>query len=95
MSSLVSGPVHFAQIPDELWNPPPWINETKATERMEQMEAEGIAKSGRLGCGFRLLPSPMSEIVLTSDVRLGITICADSSLGFDLPTSHSYLDCLD
>jgi len=81
MSSLVSGPVHFAQIPDELWNPPPWINETKATERMEQMEAEGIAKSGRLGCDFRLLPNPMS------DARLGITICADSSLEFDLPTS--------
>ncbi|SRR5216683_5165977 len=65
MSSLVSGPVHFALIPDELWNPPAWINETKVTERMEQMEAEGIAKSGRLGCGFRLLPDPISEIVLT------------------------------
>jgi len=49
MSSLVSGPVYFSQIPDELWNPPPWINETKAAERMIQMENDGIAKSGRLG----------------------------------------------
>ena len=49
MSSLVSGPVHFAGIPDELWNPPPWINETKMAERMIQMEIDGIAKSGRLG----------------------------------------------
>jgi len=49
MSSLVSGPVYFSLIPDELWNPPPWINETKAAERMIQMENDGIAKSGRLG----------------------------------------------
>ena len=48
MSSLVSGPVYFSQIPDELWNPP-WINETKAAERKIQMENNGIAKSGRLG----------------------------------------------
>ena len=66
MSSLVSGPVHFAQIPDELWNPPPWINETKAAERMEQMENDGIAKSGMKSCGSLYSPNPMSEIVQVS-----------------------------
>jgi len=55
MSSIVSGPVHFALIPDELWNPPAWINETEAAERMVQMENDGIAKSGMKSCGF-LLP---------------------------------------
>ena len=54
MSSIVSGPVHFAKIPDELWNHPPSVNWTMALERMEQMENDGIAKSGRIGSGFRL-----------------------------------------
>ena len=80
MSSIVSGPVHFAQIPDELWNHPPYINWTKATERMEQMENDGIAKSGRIGSGFR--PSSL-ELVLTMSIYLGITTCADSTLGSD------------
>jgi len=49
VSSLVSGPVQFSQIHDELWNPPPWINETKAAGRMIQTENDGTAKSGKLG----------------------------------------------
>lgn len=88
MSSIVSGPVHFAQIPDELWNHPPWLNWTMALERMEQMENDGIAKSGRIGSGFR--PSFL-KLVLTMSIRLGITTCADSTLGSD-PISFSHTD---
>ena len=39
----------FLQIPDELWNPPPWVNETKAIVLMIQMENDGIMKSCMLG----------------------------------------------
>ena len=84
MLSIVSGPVHFAEIPDELWNHPPWVNWTMALERMEKMESDGIAKSGRIGSAFR--PSSLKP-VLTMSMHPGITICADSTLGCGLPTS--------
>jgi hypothetical protein len=43
--------VHFARIPVELWNPPPWANETGAVEHME-LEAEGTAKVAGYGVVF-------------------------------------------
>jgi len=58
MSSLVSGPLHFARIPVKLWNPPPWANETRAAEQMEQMEAEGIAKVAGYGAVFVFYITP-------------------------------------
>jgi hypothetical protein len=90
MSSIVSGPVHFAEIPDELWNHPPSVNWTMALERMEQMENDGIAKSGRIGSGFSSLI--FLKLVLTMSFHLGITICVDSTLGCDLPASCSRAD---
>jgi hypothetical protein len=62
---------------------------------MQQMEAKGIAKVAGYGALFVFYPMYSLDVWCPPDVCLGITICADSTLGFDLPTSHSYLDCLD
>ena len=53
VSILISGPVHFGQIPEEHWYPPSWINETRATEERNKMEEEGVIYGGSLSCGFR------------------------------------------
>jgi hypothetical protein len=46
VSIIVSGPVHFEQIPKEHWYPPSWINETKAKEERDKMEEEGVIYGG-------------------------------------------------
>ena len=58
VSNLVSGPVHFGDIPEEHWHQPPWINETKATEEREKMIMQGIPYSESISCVFPLLLAP-------------------------------------
>ena len=58
MSILISGPVHFGQIPEEHWYPPSWINETKAKEERDKMEEEGVIYGGSLSCVFSSCPAP-------------------------------------
>jgi len=48
VSFLVSGPVHFGQIPADHWYQPEWVNETKATEERQKMEEENIIYGGSL-----------------------------------------------
>jgi alpha 1,2-mannosyltransferase len=48
VSNVVSGPVHFGQIPEEHWYQPSWINETRATEERDKMEEEGVIYGGSL-----------------------------------------------
>jgi alpha 1,2-mannosyltransferase len=54
VSNVVSGPVHFGQIPEEHWYQPSWINETRATEERDKMEEEGVIYGGSLSCDFPL-----------------------------------------
>ena len=60
LSILVSGPVHFGQIPEEHWFQPSWINETRATEERNKMEEEGIIYGGSLSCGS-ILSCPIND----------------------------------
>jgi len=48
VSVLASGPVYFGQIPDDHWNPPPWINDTKMQEQMKKMD--DIPRAGSIPC---------------------------------------------
>jgi hypothetical protein len=59
LSILVSGPVHFGQVPEEHWYQPSWINETRATEERNKMEEEGVIYGGSLSCGS-LFSCPIS-----------------------------------
>ena len=52
ISNLVSGPVHFGDIPAEHWHQPPWINETKAREEREKMFKQGVPYSEMISCVF-------------------------------------------
>ena len=54
VSILVSGPVHFGQVPEEHWYPPSWIKETRAKEERDRMGEEGVIYGGSLSCGFPL-----------------------------------------
>jgi alpha 1,2-mannosyltransferase len=55
ISFLVSGAVHFGQIPAEHWYQPSWINETKAEEERNKMQEENVIYGGSLSCAnFRL-----------------------------------------
>ncbi|KAI0266642.1 nucleotide-diphospho-sugar transferase [Russula aff. rugulosa BPL654] len=46
MSNIVSGPVHFGQIPEEHWYQPDWINETVAAEERSKMVTVGLGYGG-------------------------------------------------
>jgi len=48
VSNIISGPVHFGQIPEEHWYQPSWINETKAEEERKKMAEEGVIYGGSL-----------------------------------------------
>ena len=52
MSNIVSGPVHFGQIPEEHWYQPDWINETAAAEERSKMVAVGLGYGGSVSCGI-------------------------------------------
>ena len=52
--NVISGPVHFGQVPEEHWYQPSWINETKAEEERKKMEEEGVIYGGSLSCGVLL-----------------------------------------
>ena len=48
VSVLASGPVYFGQIPEDHWNPPPWIDDTKMKEQMKKMD--DIPRAGSISC---------------------------------------------
>jgi alpha 1,2-mannosyltransferase len=52
MLNIVSGPVHFGQIPDEHWYQPDWINETLAEEERNKMVADNTIYGGSVPCGL-------------------------------------------
>jgi alpha 1,2-mannosyltransferase len=55
VSAVVSGPVHFARIPDDDWYQPKWINETRAQEERHKMEEEDVIYGGSVSSVFALL----------------------------------------
>lgn len=54
VSIVASGPVYFGQIPEGHWYQPSWINETRAKEERDKMQAENIMYGGSLSCDFPL-----------------------------------------
>jgi alpha 1,2-mannosyltransferase len=50
---IESGAVYFGQIPDDYWNRPPWINDTKMEEQMKKMD--DIPRAGSISCMVHLL----------------------------------------
>jgi alpha 1,2-mannosyltransferase len=48
VSVLASGRVYFGQIPEDHWNPPPWIDDTKMKEQMKKMD--DIPRAGSISC---------------------------------------------
>ena len=54
MSILASGPVHFGLVPGEHWYQPDWIDEERAKEEREKMEAESVFYGGSVSYGFPL-----------------------------------------
>lgn len=87
----MSGAVHFEVIPYADWNLPPWLNETRVEEEMHKME--GIPRAGSISCGFCPSLPRVGAVLMTHPffIYLGITICADLTLGSDLPSSQSHV----
>jgi hypothetical protein len=85
VSNVVSGPVHFEQIPEEHWYPPSWIDEARAKEERDKMEAEGVIYGGSQSYVFPLRIC----VVVTRVLRTGIAICAGSTLG-SVSALHSF-----
>ena len=50
---LASEPVYFGQIPEDHWNPPPWIDDTKMREQMKKMD--DTSRAGSISCVVHLL----------------------------------------
>jgi hypothetical protein len=55
VSIIASGSVYFGRIPDDHWNRPPWINDTKMEEQMKKMD--DIPRAGSISCVVYLLPA--------------------------------------
>lgn len=79
MSILISGPVHFGQIPEEHWYPPSWINETKAKEERDKMEEEGVIYGGSLSCVFPLVLHRIAVVVTTGVTHRYRNMCRFNS----------------
>ena len=62
VSNLVSGPVHFGQIPYEHWYQPDWINETIAAAERDRMVADNIIYAGSVSCAPFLLSCPRVSV---------------------------------
>ena len=54
ISIVASGPVYFGQVPEGHWYQPSWVNETRAKEERDKMQAENIIYGGSLSCDFPL-----------------------------------------
>ncbi|KAI0298254.1 glycosyltransferase family 15 protein [Russula brevipes] len=50
VSNLVSGSIHFSQIPEEHWSQPSWIDEDRAKEERDKMEQEEVLYGESVSC---------------------------------------------
>ena len=82
--------MHFGLIPEEHWNQPSWIDETKAEEERKKMEEENVIYGGSVSCGFPLF---LLRICCDDECCVQVSQYVPVQLwGPILPSSHPLVD---